>query len=51
MGNRIETRVVPVNEETRLQLEAAQLRQRMVNVSDGDELSGDDVPTPGEGGE
>lgn len=41
----VRTLVVRVSEETRRQLQAAQERQRMINVAGEDELSGDDVPT------
>lgn len=41
----VRTQVVPVSEETGRQREGAQARQRMINVSGEDELSGDDVPT------
>lgn len=45
----VRTRVVRVSEETRRQLEAAQERRRMINVSGEDKLTGDDVPTLAEG--
>jgi hypothetical protein len=41
----VRMRVVRVSEKTRRQLETAQERQRMINVSGEHELSGDDVPT------
>jgi hypothetical protein len=42
----IQTQVVKVSEATRLELESAQKRQRMVNAAGEDEVSGDDLPTP-----
>lgn len=41
----VKTRAVEVSQATRDELEAAQQRQRMVNISGEDELSGDDLRT------
>jgi hypothetical protein len=43
----VSTRVVEVSEHTRTGLLDAQRRQRMVNVTGEDEISGDDLPTTG----
>ena len=45
----IQPRVVHVSDEIRRELEEAQARQRMVNATDEDELSGDAIPNePGD---